>query len=265
VLCLQASLFGLYESMYAVIEALGERDLKLSELLAAVAGAVQPGSELHTFWARRHLADCLEQQEAQQQELAAAGASSSSSSSSSSRSTGGEEGRRQQGGKGRRSSASGGGEEGDPEVEALIEAKMSSQAAAMAAATDMLPPVKSKAKQEVAGSSRGGGGRGQGGKGGFGGASTSLAAAVRQADQACLRAHTARYGALSEARWASGLCTLPAVACLQPSVLEMCPWTSKITMQITVEPVPSVATRSFFLASADHVQPEPLCAGTSRC
>jgi hypothetical protein len=181
--------------MYAVIEALGERDLKLSELLAAVAGAVQPGSELHTFWARRHLADCLEQQEAQQeqQQQGAAGTSSSSGDGEERGSS------RQQGKKGRGQPARDADDEGDLEVEALMKAKMSSQAAAMAAATDMLPPVKSKAKQS--GSERG---QGQGGSKGFGGASASIAAAVRQADQMCLRAHTARYGALSEARWVGG-------------------------------------------------------------
>jgi len=52
---LQAGLMQLYESLFIVAAAQGERDLRLSEMLQALAGAIQPGGELHVFWARTHL------------------------------------------------------------------------------------------------------------------------------------------------------------------------------------------------------------------
>jgi len=69
---LQAGLFKLYEQLYCCLEALGERDTRLSELLEALVGAIMPGSELHCYLARAHL-------EASQEEAAARAASAGAS------------------------------------------------------------------------------------------------------------------------------------------------------------------------------------------
>ncbi|KAL6756515.1 hypothetical protein V8C86DRAFT_2646778 [Haematococcus lacustris] len=64
----QASLHCLYELLYLVLEALGqERDPQLAPLLQAVASAVQPGSEMACFWARTHLFDAREAEGSQPQ------------------------------------------------------------------------------------------------------------------------------------------------------------------------------------------------------
>ncbi|KAJ9534469.1 hypothetical protein QJQ45_016149 [Haematococcus lacustris] len=75
---IQASLHCLYELLYLVLEALGqERDPQLAPLLqarplsfksdSAVASAVQPGSEMACFWARTHLFDAREAEGSQPQ------------------------------------------------------------------------------------------------------------------------------------------------------------------------------------------------------
>lgn len=61
----QASLFELYELLLSTLSARGEVDMRLLELLCALAAEIQPGSDLHLFYARRQ----LEEAQADEEEL----------------------------------------------------------------------------------------------------------------------------------------------------------------------------------------------------
>lgn len=47
-------MFKVYELTALALELLGESDPRLLELLAALAGAVAPGSHVHAYWARQY-------------------------------------------------------------------------------------------------------------------------------------------------------------------------------------------------------------------
>ncbi len=50
---IQMSLFELYELLGTTLEALGETDRNLVELLQALTAEAQPGSDLHLYYSRR--------------------------------------------------------------------------------------------------------------------------------------------------------------------------------------------------------------------
>ncbi|KAG1666039.1 hypothetical protein FOA52_006913 [Chlamydomonas sp. UWO 241] len=52
---IQASLFEMYELLSTTLEGLGQTDMRLQELLLALAGETHPGSELHCYYARRYV------------------------------------------------------------------------------------------------------------------------------------------------------------------------------------------------------------------
>lgn len=64
---LQASVFDLYELLSSTLEAKGEVDTRLLELMAALTKEIQPGSELQLYYSRLCLMDADGDKDLQQQ------------------------------------------------------------------------------------------------------------------------------------------------------------------------------------------------------